>query len=98
MTSMNAEDAVNVARKHLVLKGIETTQTKSVKRVPGSLRGKYLPEKDRDFWIVTFLRSTSMIISTDDLSHEELEILATVADENGTISVAVEDDGASEVI
>jgi hypothetical protein len=93
------QDAITVARRLAASKGIVTYEVLSVKRVAGTLRAKYLPDKDTDYWIVSFRRSTHLLEGVGvGLSDLERELIESFATENDSIAIGVEIDGTATVV
>jgi len=95
---VDIQNAESIAREFLTKKGIQLIGCGKVKKVDGGLRQAHLPARTDDFWLVTFRRSTSLVEDASQLNAEELEILTAVAEENDSITVAVDKDGSVEVV
>ena len=95
---IDKSEAVSIARRLLLHKGIKLFGNVEIKRIDGALRKNYLPAKVNDYWLVTFQRLTALVDSSPHLGAEDLEILAAVAEESDSVTVAVEMDGTATVV
>lgn len=94
---MTGEEAIETARKHLSTLNIEVFEVRAHKKILGAARAKYLPDKNNDFWVITFRMNTDFSISLPGLSDELKEISDAYIKQHDLITVAVEYDGTAEV-
>jgi hypothetical protein len=93
----NDDDALLLASRVLNEREVKTKELISIKKIPGSLRGKYLPEMARDYWIVTFRLNNELSDIPYERDSEEFRIFEAAAELNDIVAVAVEMDGTANI-
>jgi len=94
----NEQEAIRAGREFLIDLGIEVLEVDRVQKIDGSIRSKYVPGSESDFWMITFNRSRDILPSCIGESELEREIIAAVAIENDQVTVSVECDGSAKVV